>query len=504
MSDGAVETVVLRGCDALVRPGDERRRVDLVLADGAIASLEPSGSAPPPPGARTIEAAGLLALPGLVNAHTHSPENCLRGAGERLALEPWLCLMFGVGGRYDEHAHRVCALAGAVEMLRSGTTAVLDHLWMTPPNTAAVDAAMGAYRDAGIRAGVAPLMGDSDATEALAAAHGVDLSAASIPAQVGVLPTAELIAQLEASLAAWHGAEAGRLRVLAGPSGVQWASEELLTGLAELAERHDTGLHVHLLETTVQAATARNRFGCSGLRALDELGVLNARTSLPHSVWIAGDDVERIARRGAVVVHNPAANLRLGSGRAPVAELLAAGATVALGTDGSASSDNQLVFDQVKLAALIHNDAGAGSWVGGAEALAMATTGGAAALGHRDSGLGTLAPGAPADVTVLDRRDHGLAGAVALEGALALSESGRAVRHVFVAGRQVVAEGRCTTVDEAAVLAELEELARARAGRHREPPAGAALAMAQMHALRRALHGAARRSADPSMEGRER
>jgi 5-methylthioadenosine/S-adenosylhomocysteine deaminase len=484
------ETVLLRGCDALVRPGDERRAVDVVLAGGAIASIAPSGSAPAPAGARVVDAAGLLAIPGLVNAHTHSPENCLRGAGERLALEPWLCLMFGVGGRYDAHAHYVCALAGAIEMLRNGTTAVLDHLWMTPPNLDAVDGAMRAYRDAGIRAGVAPLMGDSDATEALANAHGVDLSLASIPSQVGVLPTAELIAQLEASIAAWHGAEEGRLTVLAGPSGVQWASDALLAGLAEVAARHDTGLHIHLLETTVQDAAARHRFGRSGLRALDDLGVLNDRTSLPHSVWIDADDIARIAARGAVVVHNPAANLRLGSGRAPVADLLAAGATVALGTDGSASSDNQLVFDQVKLAALIHNDADAGVWVGGAEALAMATTGGAAALGHRETGLGTLEPGAPADVTLLDRLDHGLAGAVALEGALALSEGGRAVRHVFVAGKQVVEEGRCTTVDEAAVLAELEELARDRVQRHGEPPAGAVKAMEQMAALRRALRGA--------------
>lgn len=482
-----MDAVLLRGCDALVRPGDERTQVDLLLADGAIASIAPSGSEPAPPGARVIEAAGLLAIPGLVNAHTHSPENCLRGAGERLALEPWLCLMFGVGGRYDEHAHYVAALAGAVEMLRTGTTAVLDHLWMTPPNTAAVDGAMRAYRDAGIRAGVAPLMGDSDATEALANAHGADLSLASIPGQVGVLPTAELIAQLEASIARWHGAEGGRLTVLAGPSGVQWASDALLCGLAEVAGRHGTGYHIHLLETTVQDAAARHRFGRSGLRALDELGVLNERVSLPHSVWIDGDDVERIARRGAVVVHNPAANLRLGSGRAPVADLLEAGATVALGTDGSASSDNQVVFDQVKLAALIHNDGDAGRWVGGADALRMATTGGAAALGHRDDGLGTLAIGAPADVTLLDRNGFGLAGSVQLEGALALSEGGRAVRHVFVAGRQVVADGRCTTVDEAAVMEELGELARERAGRHGRPPEAAVKAMAQMHDLRDAL-----------------
>ncbi|HZV75543.1 MAG TPA: amidohydrolase family protein [Conexibacter sp.] len=472
--------LAIAGCDVLVRPGELHAGAGLLVLDGRVAAV---GTEAAPADATTLDGRGLLAIPGLVNAHTHSPENCLRGAGQRLALEPWLMLMFGVGGRYDADAHRVCALAGAAEMLRTGTTAVLDHLWMTPPSAEAIDATMEAYREAGIRAAVAPLMADADTTDVLAASLGVDVSAAAIP----VGPTGELLACLEDAMRRWHGREDGRLQLFAGPGGVQWCSDDLLLGAAELAARHATGFHVHLLETTLQDAMCRRRFGGSGLQGLAELGVLGPNVSLPHSVWLGEDDVATIAERGAVVVHNPAANTRLGSGRAPIPALLDAGASVALGADGSASSDNQVMWDEVKLAALIHNDGLTDTWIDGAQALTMATTGGAAALGHRDDGLGTLAPGAPADLALLDRRGSGLAGALDLEGTLALSENGQSVRHVFVAGRQVVRDGCCLTIDEAAVLAELAELAAARVALYRDPPPALRAAVDQMRALRAAL-----------------
>ncbi|MBS1881545.1 MAG: amidohydrolase family protein [Actinobacteria bacterium] len=476
MTDG----LVITGCDVLLRPRELHPGAGLVVQAGRIVAI---GTDHAPPGLPRLDASGLLAVPGLVNAHTHSAENCLRGAGQRLPLEPWLMLMFGVGGEYDAHAHRVCALAGAAEMLRTGTTAVLDHLWMTPPNAGAIDAAFEAYREAGIRAAVAPLMCDADTTPEFAAKLGVDISKAGIP----TLPSAELLAILGAAIERWDGVEDGRLRVFAGPGGVQWCSEEFLVGAAELAVSHSTGFHVHLVETKIQAELCRSRFGGSGLQALDRLGILGANVSLPHSVWIDEDDIATIADRGAIVVHNPAANTRLGSGRAPIPALMEAGATVALGADGSASSDNQVMWDEVKLAALIHNDSSSDSWIDGAQALEMATTGGAAALGQRADGLGTLGPGAPADLALLDRRASGLAGALDLEGALAYSEGGNSVRHVFVAGRQVVRDGRCLTIDEQAVFGELAELVEARRTRNEVRPSQIDRAIAQMQDLHLAL-----------------
>ena len=476
MSD---QRLLLRGCDALVRLGDLRTDVDVLVAGSRIERVEPAGAITP--SMPVLEARGLLALPGLVNAHTHSAENCLRGSGHCMPLEVWLTRMFGTAGPYSPDDHYGAALAGAVEMLLSGTTAVLDHLWMTPPTVEAADAVLRAYRDAGIRAAVAPLVADVDYTAELGAARGVDLTGALFTDLAGAQPPAEVQAQLEELLGRWHGAADGRLQVLAGPCALQWCSEELLGLLAETAARHDTGLTIHLLETRLQRDIAAAHYGTGAVQALDRLGVLGPRTSLAHGVWLDTEDIRLVAERDCVVVHNPAANFRLGSGRAPVPELLEAGVRVALGADGSSSSDDQMVWTQLKLAALVHNDGELDRWVSGGQALAMATAGGGAALGCE---LGTLEPGALADVVLVDRRGAGLAGAQDVEAALALSASGRDVVHVLVDGRQVVAHGRCLTVDETAVRHALAEQAARRAPGQRETPA-VLEAMERMRVLRR-------------------
>ena len=473
-------SLLVRGCHAWIGPGlPVREDVDLLAVDGLIADIQPSGARPPPADAVVLEGRGLLALPGFVNAHTHSPENALRGVGEGLALEPWLCVLFAAAGVYDPADHYACALAGAAEMLRSGTTAVLDHLWMTPPRAEAVDAVLRAYQDIGIRAAVAPMLDDSDDTEALARSVGVEVDGGLFPRQRELRPPAALAALVDDLAHRWHGAAGGRLQVLAGCTGVQWCSDELLVAMAEVADQHRTGVHIHLLETWLQDRACRLRFGASAVRGLDRLGLLE-RCSLAHAVWLEAADVELIAGRGAVVVHNPAANLRLGSGLAPVRALLDAGATVALGSDGAASSDNQVLWEQVKLASLVHFGVH-GRGLTASEALTMATAGGAATFGLGGR-LGRLEPGMLADVMLLDRYGDGLAGAVDLEVALALSETGRGVRHVVVDGQVVVRDGRCVRVDEDAVRAALAAQAARR--RRRGPlPAPTAAAMARLEQL---------------------
>src|SRR5439155_19589994 len=220
-------SLVLRGCDVLARPGDLRENVDISIAGNRIESIVPSGG-PAPADAQVLDAHGLLAVPGLVNAHSHSPENCLRGSGEGLPLEVWLARMFGTAGLYTPDDHYACAVAGALELLLTGATAIVDHLWMTPPSAPSIDATLRAYRDVGIRAAVAPLVFDADSTGELAAAHGFDLSGARLTDLAPPLPAAELQAQLEDVLTRWHGDMSGRLRVLAGPCGPQWCSDELL------------------------------------------------------------------------------------------------------------------------------------------------------------------------------------------------------------------------------------------------------------------------------------
>jgi 5-methylthioadenosine/S-adenosylhomocysteine deaminase len=478
---------VIQGCE-LWTPGrtDTRLGVDIHIEAGRIIEIVDTGSKPIADGARLIDAKDLLAIPGLVNAHSHSPENCLRGLGEGQALEPWLLHMFGGSGLFTPEDHYICALAGAVEMLQLGITSVVDHLWMTPPNPEAIDATMRAFRDAGIRAAVAPLMDDHDYTDELAASLNFDLGLARMSEHVGMPPADELISMLSDAFDRWHGEANGRLRILAGPGGVQWASEELLTGLAETARAHGSGVHIHLLETPVQDAACRNRFGRSGVSALADLGVLGPDCSLPHSVWATPEDVELIAERGAIPVHNPAANLRLGSGRAPIPEFIAAGATVGLGADGSASSDNQNLWEGIKLASFMHNNAIEDRWLTSERTLAMATKGGAAVIGLAGE-LGEIKPGALADITLIDRYSDGLAGAVDVPVALAIAESGRGVRHVMVEGELVVEDGRLLTVDADAVRRELAEQSAARRAQASSPPEKTVKAIEDMKRFRKHL-----------------
>jgi len=477
--------VIVAGVDLLVAPGDLRVGVDLVLDGGRVAAIEPAAATPRggPPG-EVLDGRGLLALPGLVNAHTHSPENPMRGLGDGLALEPWLARLMGESGPYSAEDHYWCALASAAEMLLCGTTSVLDHVGMTPIRDGGFDGVMRAYRDAGIRGGMAPLFSDRDATADLARHLGVEgVGPTLIPQQVPAVATPEAIALTEDAIDRWHGAEGGRLHVLAGASGIQWASEDLLVGMADLARRRGTTMQLHVLETRVQDAACRLRFGGrSGVAVLDELGVLGPDVSMAHCVWLEDEDIALIAERGGVVVHNPAANARLRSGRARVADLLAAGVDVGVGTDGAASSDDQQLWFAMRLATLLHRGPDE-DWVDCPSALAMATSGGANALGV--PGLGTLEVGAPADVALVERASFGLAGARELEASLVLSETGAGVRHVLVGGEVVVRDRRPTRFsldDVHAAIAEQRERRLAFAD-----PDGMAPILARIEAMRTAL-----------------
>lgn len=456
-------TLVVTDVDVLLAPGEHRSAVDIVVDGGRIAAIEHAPSAARATAEATLDGAGMLAMPGLVNAHTHSPENAMRGLGDGLTLEPWLATLMARGGLWTPEEHYWAALASAAELLLSGATSVIDHLVMTPISAEGFDGAMRAYRDAGIRGGVAPLLNSDDATLPLAAGLGIDVTGlrALMPEQVPQLPVSEMLARTDDAMRRWHGAENGRLHLLGGAAGVQWAGHDLLGGMAELTRKHGTTMQLHLVETRIQAASCKARDGRSGAKTLDELGALWEGISLAHCVWIDEDDVGLIADRGAVVAHNPAANQRLRSGRAPIAALLEAGAKVGVGTDGAASGDDQNAWIAMRLAALIHRDPDE-PWVSADDAIRMATVGGGHALGV--PGLGTLAPGAPADFSLLERRSLGLAGARELEAALVWSESGQDVRHVVVDGEIVVRDRVPTRFDLDEIHTHIAEMTARRAG----------------------------------------
>jgi 5-methylthioadenosine/S-adenosylhomocysteine deaminase len=191
----------------------------------------------------------------------------------------------------------------------------------------------------------------------------------------------------------------------------------------------------------------RQLYGTSLLQHLASLGILGPHLSLAHSIWIEPADIELLAKTGATPVHNPASNLRIGSGLAPIREFLFTGVHVALGTDGAASNDGQSMFDALRLVALIHNQAGTdfNHWVMPSQALAMATRNGAGALGI-DTGV--LAPGKMADLVLLRRDTLAFTPLNDVLSQLVFCENGSSVETVIVNGEVVVEDGHLKKLDE--------------------------------------------------------
>lgn len=406
---------------------------------------------------RVIEGAGRLAIPGFVNAHTHSPENFPKATKEKLPLELWLLDLFLIGGFSPREVY-LASMLGAMEMLKTGTTAVLDHLWMgdglTPEG---LDAAMQAYADSGIRGGVAPLIEDND--QVMQAAVATRPSLGPLLGDKGEAMTAgEYIELLDWFFRKWHLAEEGRLLCFAGPSGFQWCSEELLQGSLEVVRRHGGGWHMHLVETKVQAMVCFDLYGKSATAAMKERGLLGPQVSLAHCVWLDDADLDVLAESDSRVVHNPASNLRIGSGFSPIIEMLERGIKVALGTDGSASSDNQIMFAAMRLAGLIHNlrSTNHRRWPSSRDVVHMATINGAAALGM-EADLGELKPGKLADIVLLDTSSLLFTPFNDAFRHLCYTENGSSVHTVIVDGRVVVEDGRVLTADEDSIAEEARE-----------------------------------------------
>jgi len=433
------------------------------IREGRIAALHAD---PPVPraGEMVMAAAGLLVIPGLVNAHTHSPDNLIRGSAPDLPLELWS--LHSAAGREQRSPREVylSALLGCAEMLRGGVTTVLDHIRFSPamaPET--LDAVAQAYRDAGMRAVIAPVLADRAVADTMplepADLAGLDIAAyGSRPA----MPAAEQIALVTDFVRRWHGHE-GRLSAAIGPSAPQRCSDALLLAAGGLAARHDLIMHMHLLETQAQREMGLRLYGRGMVAHLVELGLLGPRLNLAHALWLEEGDLDLLARHDAAVVHNPVSNARLGSGTFGLRRMRAAGVRVALGTDSACCNDSNNLLETMKAATLLTRrpDLAPEAWVTPGQVLSMATSGGADVLGL-GAMTGRLAPGMAADLTLLRIASPAFAPLLDVVRQLVLGETGAAIDSVMVAGQLVLRHGRCTTLDETAIWAEAQALAERR------------------------------------------
>lgn len=406
-----------------------------------------------------------LVMPGLVNAHHHvGVASTLLGCVDG-PLELWLTEMLA---RRDVDSY-LDTLWGSILLLRSGVTTVMHNVvrWIPPPGDPLLNDTrqiLTAYAEAGVRVAYSVAMkevnrvvyGDDEMfVRGLPAALAETLG----PRLRGGLTGDGYLALFE-ELHRRHAASGGdRVRLLLSPSNVQWISDSLFQKMKDLAGRYRTGIHMHLAESAYQRAYALRTFGKTPVAHLHDLGVLGPELSCAHGVWLSDDDMDRLAEAGTVVCHNPGSNLRLRSGVARVTRMLDSGMTVALGADSSGLNDDMELLQEVRLASALHRAPGHdGPRLTPARLLHMATAAGARACLLADR-VGSLEVGKRADAVLvnLDRLGDrlGLGGDVPVLELLVQRGRAQHIDAVLVDGEVVFADGRCTRIDEAAVVREL-------------------------------------------------
>ena len=403
--------------------------------------------------ARVIDATGMIVMPGLINAHTHSNQSIEKGLCDALPLDAWMVVASygGAGATLGPRDLYLSTMVGALEMVSTGTTAVLDCPRCDPRwFDDGMDQIMFAYRDVGMRANVAAQYSDLDFLDSLPMALiGEDRPRA----RTGTVP--EIVARIEPYLERWRDRHP-RLRPMLGPSSLPRCSTELFAASLEVARRHEVALHTHLLSAKSQVPLARSRYGGSTVDFLRRMGGVQPWTSFAHAIWLDDEEISLLGSLGATVVHNPVSNLKLGAGIAPVPAMLRAGVAVALGTDGASSNDGQNMFETLKAAAILQRPSvPQDQWPTALETLRMCWDGGSRALGQR---LGRIAPEFRADLVLLRPGELRLAPKEQMANQLVYAELGRSVDTVLVDGEVVMAGSRIVSVDADALRVEAQRL----------------------------------------------
>ncbi|WP_406722147.1 8-oxoguanine deaminase [Streptomyces althioticus] len=426
----------------------------LVLAGDRIESLGPG---PAPEGlenvARRIDATGHLATPGLVNTHHHFYQWLTRGLATDHNLFDWLVALYPTWARIDEAMVHAAAQGSLAMMARGGVTTAMDHHYVFPRGSGDLsEAIITAARDMGVRFTLA--RGSMDRGE----------SDGGLPPDFAVETLDDALAATEETVRRHHDTSPGAMtQVAVAPCSPFSVSTELMRQGAELARRLGVRLHTHGSETVEEEKFCHELFGMGPTDYFESTGWLGDDVWMAHCVHMNDPDIAAFARTGTGVAHCPSSNARLAAGIARVPDMLAAGVSVGLGVDGTASNESGELHTELRNALLINRlGAHREKALTARQALRLGTHGGARVLGRADE-IGSLEPGKLADL-VLWRMDT-LAHASVADPVTALVFGAAApVTASFVNGRQIVENDRLLTADEDAIArttrAEARRLAR--------------------------------------------
>ncbi|HEY3060960.1 MAG TPA: amidohydrolase [Chloroflexota bacterium] len=389
------------------------------------------------PAARVIDASGQIVFAGLVDTHTHLYQTLLKGLGDDLPLMEWLdaCTLPSIPHLTPRMCY-VAAALGCIESLRSGCTTVFDYM-VDHADTEIYDAILQAFDDVGIQGVLGRGLRDR-------LPENVPMALPSI---------ADQLADCARLLGAY-----GEQRVWLAP-GATWALEaDSLQAIRRLADERGARMSLHTDEVLYDSDESLRRFGMRTVPFLESIGFLGPDVLHAHCVQLTEDDCQILARHGGCVSYNPVSNMYLGSGVPPIPRLLDLGVTVGLGADGAASNNSQDMLEALKVGALLPKVAARDPAIFTAsDALRIATSGGAAAMGRAD--FGTLEVGKRADLFIFDPR-HAKSIPVHDPVSTLVYASGEVnVRTVVVGGRVVLDDFRIVGVDETAILAEAQAAA---------------------------------------------
>ncbi len=403
--------------------GPEVSRHSIYIVDDVIAGIDqiPDGFTED----SVIDGKDRLVIPGLINAHTHTYMSMMRNCADDLSFMDWLFKRVDpIEGQLTPEDAYWASMLSQIEMIRSGTTTFNDMQMHIHQTTRAV-------RESGMRAVICRGLVGSDYDR-----EDVRLR--------------EAFEEME------DGKDCSRLTFRLGPHAPYTCGPDYLRMVADVAKEKGLSIHIHLAESVTESQNMRKDHDCTPIEYALKAGVFDVPTIAAHCVQLEGDDIDILAKHHVSVVTNPASNMKLGNGFAPVPELMAAGVNVCLGTDGAASNNAQNMFREMSHLSLIHKGTHATpQCIGASEVFCAATINGAKALGLN---TGSIEVGRKADLAILRLDCASMMPNNNLIAALSYSADGSEVDTVIIDGKIVMQGRELKTIDEEKVYAEIRKM----------------------------------------------
>ena len=431
-------SILIKNASYLIRNNNRIENGKDILIEGAHIS-KIAGSIDAPANTEIIDAKEKLVAPGFINSHTHLYQNLLKGMDDRVSLFDWvekitfpLCsnITTKLNKKDSKKIAHLWSLLAGIEAIKSGTTCVLDM------DLKHIDVIRG-WNDLGLRGVCARTFVDKWVPNDLAE------------------PLKKQFKNIEKLIETYHNTpqDLPLISVFIGPSAIFTCSDKLLKWVAEIAEEFDTGIQIHVAETSWEVEFAKKEMGLRPIEYLHKMGFLSPRTSLVHCVHLSENEISIIAESGATVVHCPKSNMKLGSGVAPVVEMIKRNIPVALGTDGAASNDLLDMLEEMRFAAMLqkvkHEDA---SVITGNDVYKMATANGAKVC---NIDAGAIEEGKLADLIIVDLNKAHLVPIHDIINTLVYCGRASDVESVVINGKIVMLERSIKTVNENNILEEI-------------------------------------------------